>query len=54
MIENISKVNGLNLSRETIEELEQLLKNELYQDIDSEFAKEIQEELDKRYEKRGK
>lgn len=50
MVENISKVNGLNLSLETTENLEQLLRNELYQDIDSEFAKEIQEELDKRYE----
>lgn len=54
MAEKISKVNGLNLSLETTEDLEQLLKNELYQDIDSEFAMEIIEELEKRYEKKGK
>lgn len=49
MGENISKVNGLNLSLESTKDLELLLKNELYQDIDSEFAKEIIEELEKRY-----
>lgn len=44
-MDNISKVNGLNLSQESTEDLNLLLKNELYIDIDSEFAKEIEEEL---------
>jgi hypothetical protein len=44
----ISKVNGLDLSQETTDDLELLLINELYIDINSEFAKEIQQELDER------
>lgn len=40
--------NGLDLELETIEDLQLLLRNELYMDIDSVFAKEIQEELKKR------
>lgn len=50
----ISKYNELNLSEETTEDLELLLRNELYVDIDSPFAKEIQEELEERYEKEKK
>lgn len=42
--------NGLDLSLETVEDLELLLKNELYIDIDSKFAKELQKELEKRKE----
>lgn len=45
---NISKINGLNLSDTSIEDLELLLKNELYIDIDSAFAVEIMAELDNR------
>jgi hypothetical protein len=44
----ISKINGLDLSEESIEDLELLLKNELYINIDSEFAKEIQQEIESR------
>jgi hypothetical protein len=44
----ISKVNGLDLSQETTDDLELLLINELYMDVDSLFAKEIQQELDTR------
>jgi hypothetical protein len=50
-MDNISKVNGLNLTRESDRELELLLRNELYMDIDSEFAKEIMEELKSRIKK---
>jgi hypothetical protein len=45
---NISKINGLDLEQETLEDLELLLRNELYIDIDSEFAVELQAEIDKR------
>ena len=47
---NISKVNGLDLEQETLEDLTLLLRCELYQDIDSEFAKEISVEIEKRKE----
>jgi cell division GTPase FtsZ len=40
--------NGLDLGQETTEELEALLKDELYMDIDSEFAVEIMDEIDSR------
>jgi hypothetical protein len=50
-MDNISKVNGLNLTLESDRELELLLRNELYMDIDSEFAKEIMEELKSRIKK---
>lgn len=46
-MENIAR-NGLDLSLETEEDLRELLANEIYMDIDSEFAIEIQEELDLR------
>jgi hypothetical protein len=42
------KTKGLDLAEETTKSLEDLLYNELYMDIDSEFAIEIQKELDKR------
>lgn len=42
--------NGLDLELETTEDLELLLKNELYMDIDSQFAKELTKELEKRKE----
>ncbi len=45
-MDNLSKVNGLNLTQESTEDLELLLRNEIYMDIDSEFAKEIIEELE--------
>jgi len=45
---NISKVNGLDLEQETLEDLELLLRNELYIDIDSPFADELQAEINKR------
>ena len=45
---NISKVNGLDLEQETLEDLTLLLRCELYQDIDSKFAREISAELEKR------
>ena len=41
----VSKVNGLDLSAETTEDLRLLLQNELYQNIDSIFAQEIIAEL---------
>ena len=44
----ISKVNGLDLSKESMEDLELLLKNELYIDIESPFAKELQQEIETR------
>ena len=47
---NISKVNGLDLEQETLEDLQLLLRSELYMNIDSEFAKEIQKEIEKRKE----
>ena len=50
----ISKINGLDLSKETKEDLELLLQNELYIDINSAFAKEIQEELKSREPKAKK
>jgi hypothetical protein len=40
--------NGLDLEQETLEDLELLLRNELYIDIDSKFAKELQKEIEKR------
>ena len=46
---NISNFNGLNLSDTSVEDLELLLKNELYMDIDSPFAVEIMTELDNRF-----
>ena len=46
---NISNINGLNLSDTSVEDLELLLKNELYMDIDSAFAVEIMAELDNRF-----
>lgn len=48
MAANISKVNGLDLSAESDQELEDLLKNELYMNIHSEFAMEISAELESR------
>lgn len=48
MADRISKLNGLNLTKQSEERLNQLLRNELYMDIDSEFAKEIMEELKSR------
>jgi hypothetical protein len=42
--------NGLDLELETTEDLELLLKNELYMDINSIFAKELSKELEKRKE----
>lgn len=47
-MENRSKENGLNLSALSTERLEKKLRIELYRDIDSKFAKEIQGELDSR------
>jgi hypothetical protein len=38
-------VNGLDLEQETVEDLELLLENELYIDVDSQFAKELMTEL---------
>lgn len=38
----------LDLTKETLEDLELMLKCELYRNIDSEFAKEISNELDVR------
>lgn len=49
---NISKVNGLDLEQETTEDLEVLLRNELYMDIDSPFAEEIKQELERRNQKK--
>ena len=46
----ISKINGLDLGQESIEDLNDLLQNELYIDIDSPFAEEIKEELSLRKE----
>lgn len=46
----ISKVNGLDLGQETTADLKLLLKNELFINIDSEFAKEIDAELEARAE----
>ena len=51
MADRISKLNGLNLSKESDRDLELLLRNELYMDIDSEFAKEIIEEIESRVKK---
>lgn len=45
-----SKVNGLDLEQETLEDLELLLRNELYIDIDSPFAEELMVEIEKRKE----
>lgn len=50
----ISKYNELNLTEESTEDLELMLRNELYMDIDSPFAKEIQEELEERNGKEDK
>jgi hypothetical protein len=44
----ISKVKGLDLGQESVKDLNSLLRHELYIDIDSEFAKEIQQELESR------
>lgn len=44
----ISKINGLDLGQESVESLQKLLKNELFININSEFAKEIDEELESR------
>lgn len=44
----ISVVNGLDLAQESSEDLQLLLKCELLRDIHSEFAKEIDEELESR------
>lgn len=44
----ISKVNGLDLGQETTEDLALLLKCELQMDIDSPFAKELDEEIESR------
>lgn len=44
----VSKVNGLDLSTCTITDLDLLLKNEIYRDVDSEFGKEIVQELESR------
>lgn len=40
--------NGLDLSLLTDEQLDRKIRIELYRDIDSEFAKEMQAELDSR------
>jgi hypothetical protein len=45
---NVSKITGLDFDQETTEDLEDLLRNELYMNIDSEFAVELQKEIDKR------
>jgi hypothetical protein len=47
---NISKVNGLDFDQETLEDLQLLLKNELYIDIDSPFAEELMTEINRRQE----
>lgn len=39
---------GLDLSQESDKDLQDLLQNELYIDINSKFAKEIEEELKRR------
>lgn len=44
----ISTVNGFDIGAASTERLEQLLKMELYMDIDSKFAVEIIDELDSR------
>ena len=44
----ISKINGLDLEQETLEDLELLLRNELYMDIDSPFAEELVKEIERR------
>ena len=44
----LSNTKGLDLGQETIDDLKILLKNELYLDIDSQFANEIDEELENR------
>lgn len=40
--------NGLDLSLLSDEQLERKLRIELYREVDSEFAKEIEKELDSR------
>ncbi len=47
-MENISKINGLDLGVTSTEDLELLLQNELYININSLFAVEIEKELEKR------
>lgn len=42
--------NGLDLELESLDDLVLLLKNEVYVDIDSEFATELQQEINKRKE----
>ena len=44
----ISKTKDIDLSKESDRDLELSLKMELYIDIDSQFAKEIQAEIDLR------
>ena len=50
----ISKTKGLDLGKETVEDLELLMHCELYRDIDSPFAKEIDEEIERRGEESRK
>jgi hypothetical protein len=47
---DLSKTKGLDLEQETLEDLQSFLRNELYIDIDSPFAEELQKEIDKRQE----
>lgn len=47
---DLSKTKGLDLEQETLEDLVRFLRNELYIDIDSPFAEELQKEIDKRKE----
>lgn len=44
----ISKIKDLDLSQETLEDLKLMLYNELYIDINSPFAKELNEEIESR------
>jgi hypothetical protein len=47
-METINKTKGLDLDAFPIEKLQRLLQNELYIDIDSEFADELIKEINKR------
>ena len=46
-----SKIKEFDLGEETVEALERMLRNELYINIDSEFAKEIIQEIESRTNK---
>lgn len=46
-----SEIKQFDLGGETIESLQRMLKNELYMNIDSPFAKEIIQEIQSRNQK---